>query len=288
MELDDRLQKAAAIAANRQQDTAPAAGAAGAAHAGAAQVAAAGGMVSAAAAAQREQPGAAGLLPAAAASPGAGEGTVLQHMRKATGMMQSALGQAPGYARMMQDSFVSAAQAAAGAIGGPEHVPQPAAGRASTAGMQETELERKTRELQVGAVGCGWRLATVHARGLLESFCTQQQSCLHASVRCWAPSETALPLALLLCGAPGRPSSSSSSRSAEGRRRSGCWRHWRAPIWAFTGESPWQRWSCSAPACTGARSRLTAPACLTASSRCVCVWGGAARLAGCWYCNKPG
>jgi hypothetical protein len=69
--------------------------------------------------------------------------------KRAAGMMQSIQSQAPGYARMLQDTLMGGQQGNPAAMGGPEHVPQPVGARGSMSGMQETELERKTRELQV-------------------------------------------------------------------------------------------------------------------------------------------
>lgn len=149
MELDNRLQKAGAdavkkdddhrkvLAAMQSQLAAAATGAAGAA----------------AATAQADQAPLANGMPPAGAIAAAADGSVLNNMRKqAAGLMQNISNQAPGYARMLQDTLMGNPQATA-AMGGPEHVPQPVAARSSMPGIQETELERKTRELQVGT-GC--------------------------------------------------------------------------------------------------------------------------------------
>lgn len=152
MELDNRLQKAGSDAVKKEDDHRKAlAQAAQVAQAAAAATAAA---APAAIAAQPGQP-----APAAAAAlanggppPGAAaaDGSMLNSMRKQVGgLMQNFQSQAPGYARVMADSLQGAAAAV---MGGPEHVPQPA-GRGSMPGMQETELERKTRELQVRCAG---------------------------------------------------------------------------------------------------------------------------------------
>lgn len=158
MELDNRLQKAGSDAVKKEDDhrkvvaalqtqlaNAAAAGAAGAAAAAAAQA----GQQPAPAAAAALANG--GPLPAAAAAATAADGSVLGSMRKqAAGLMQNIQSQAPGYARMLQDTLMGGPQGnPAAAMGGPEHVPQPVGARGSMSGMQETELERKTRELQV-------------------------------------------------------------------------------------------------------------------------------------------
>lgn len=152
MELDNRLQKAGSDAVKKEDDhrkvvtalqsqLANAAAGAGAAAAAAA----------AAQAGQQPAPAAAAALANGGPPPGvaAVDGSMLNSVRKqAAGLMQNIQSQAPGYARMLQDTLMGAPGAAAAAMGGPEHVPQPA-GRGSMPGMQETELERKTRELQV-------------------------------------------------------------------------------------------------------------------------------------------
>lgn len=139
MELENRLQKAGSDIARLQEEArlAVASAAAGAAAAGVSGD----GM---------------GAPAAAAATANGGTAEVMSAMmRKGMGMVQSIQQQAPGYARMLSgltagaaDGAVRAADAAAAeALSGPEHVPQ-AAGRPPA---QESEAERRTRELQVGA-----------------------------------------------------------------------------------------------------------------------------------------
>jgi hypothetical protein len=168
MELDNRLQKAAADMVKQQDETRKAIAAATAAAAAAAAakpaVAPAAGAAAAGAAAAAAAPPAAGAEAAAmlpnGAPAAAADGAMLSSVRKqATGLMQQIQSSAPGYARMLQDTLMGTQgnpnAAAAAAMGGPEHVPgQHHDGRQGPAGghMQETELERKTRELQVGAV----------------------------------------------------------------------------------------------------------------------------------------
>jgi hypothetical protein len=107
----------------------------------------------------------------------AADGSVLNNMRKqAAGLMQNIQSQAPGYARMLQDTLMGAPQAgaaaAANAMGGPEHVPQPAGARSTMSGMQETELERKTRELQVTHSCC-----PVHPVNFVPVLCWSRAVC---------------------------------------------------------------------------------------------------------------
>jgi hypothetical protein len=160
MEFENRLQKASSDAVKKDDDhrkmlQAMQVQLANAA-AAASTPAAAGAAAAAAQAGQQPAPAAAAAL-ANGGPPGvavAADGSVLNNMRKqAAGLMQNIQSQAPGYARMLQDTLMGAPQAgaaaAANAMGGPEHVPQPAGARGTMSGMQETELERKTRELQV-------------------------------------------------------------------------------------------------------------------------------------------
>ncbi|KAF8063028.1 XI-F [Scenedesmus sp. PABB004] len=137
MELDNRLQKAAADAVKQQDETRKAVAAAAAAAASAPP----------AAAQPAAPPAAAGAPPAAVGPDGAplanGDGTVLGSMRKQAGAM---LQQAPGYARMLGESLGMAGHPDGAGLGGPEHVPGGYDGRPPH--LQETELERKTRELQ--------------------------------------------------------------------------------------------------------------------------------------------
>jgi hypothetical protein len=234
MELDNRLQKTTADASKQQEEArkaiaAAAAQSAAAAAAGSLPSGAAAAGAAAAVAAQQQQDAAAPLAnggpPGAAAAAGV-DGNVLNNMRKA-------MAQAPGYARMVQESFMGATQAAAAAaanaMGGPEHVPQPAAARSSMSGMQETDLERKTRELQVrvcaavDVLGGGGpaRLGFGGVRGLSVTLHTSASfTHAHAPVLPTPPRHH-------------RRSSSSSSRSAASRRRRSCWPAWRGP-WAST------------------------------------------------------
>lgn len=169
MELDNRLQKAGSDAVKKEDDhrkvvaalqtqvqSAAAAGAAAAAAAQAGQPPPSAEAAAAAAAALANGGPPSSAAAAAAAAAGVQDGSVLNNIRKqAAGLMQNMQSNAPGYARMLQDTLMgtpqAAAAAAANAMGGPEHVPQPVGARGSMSGMQETELERKTRELQVGA-----------------------------------------------------------------------------------------------------------------------------------------
>jgi hypothetical protein len=156
MELDNRLQKAGSDAVKKDDNHSKVVAALQAQLANAATSAGAAAAASAAAAATpagQPAPAAAAALANGSPAPGvAADGSVLGRMGKqAAGLMQNFQSQAPGYARMLQDTIMGGPQqaAAAAAMGGPEHVPQPLATRNSMSGMQETELERKTRELQV-------------------------------------------------------------------------------------------------------------------------------------------
>jgi hypothetical protein len=153
MELDNRLQKAAADMVKQQEETRKAIAAAAATAAAVAPQGAPVTPIAASAAA------AAGMSADAALANG--DGTVLNQMRKQASTLIS---NAPGYARMLQESLMGAGPAvgspgaaAAAAMGGPEHVPGQHDARlpGSGGGAQETELERRTRELQVG--GQLWR-----------------------------------------------------------------------------------------------------------------------------------
>jgi hypothetical protein len=101
-------------------------------------------------------PAAAAALASGEPAPGAaaGDASVLSKVSKEeAGMVQNIQNQAPGYARMLLDSIMGGPQksAAAAAIVGPEDVPLQTSNRMSgrQTAVQETELERKTRELQV-------------------------------------------------------------------------------------------------------------------------------------------
>lgn len=164
MEFENRLQKASSDAVKKDDDHRKMLAAMQSQLANAAAAASMPAAAAAAAAAQAGQqppPDAAAAL-ANGGPPGgavAADGSVLNNMRKqAAGLMQNLQSQAPGYARMLQDTLMGAPQAgaaaAANAMGGPEHVPQPAGARSTMSGMQETELERKTRELQVSHGYC--------------------------------------------------------------------------------------------------------------------------------------
>jgi hypothetical protein len=189
MELDNRLQQAVADMTKLQEEArlavqfaqvqGKAPGAAAAAAAGAAAVAP--GVAP-------TTPGADAAAAAGAAGPLANgnSGELVNNVRKSvggvTGMLQNIGSQAPGYARMLADTAnnyllqaqqaqqggmpgaVPGAMAAGGMLhagsggldvvpGTPEHVPGMHM-NLRPHGPQETELERKTRELQVGA----WRL----------------------------------------------------------------------------------------------------------------------------------
>lgn len=169
MELDNRLQKAAADVVRVQEEARRAVAAAAAAAAAAGPAAGAGAAVAAVAASS---------LPPDAPSAALANGseTVLTNMRKsAAGFMQSLATQGPGYAKLLADTantYLGAPPGGAatagqsqtpggpgqqpqpgGVIPGtPEHVPTSPAVRTGPA-PQETELERRTRELQV--MGCG-------------------------------------------------------------------------------------------------------------------------------------
>lgn len=147
MELDNRLQKAAADMVKQQDESRKALAAAAAAAASAPQGATPAAAAGAAAAAAAAAVGPDGALPNGDVAVGA---TV---RKQVTGIMQQISASAPGYARMLQDSIMGGhagiPAAAAAGLGGPEHVPGQE-GRVGVAGhAQETELERKTRELQV-------------------------------------------------------------------------------------------------------------------------------------------
>lgn len=152
MELENRLTKAAADMVKQQDESRKALAAATAAAAsappGTSPAAAAGAAAASAAAAAGVGPDGTPLAN--------GDASVGNSMRRqVTGLMQQISASAPGYARMLQDSFMGPGghAAAAAGLGGPEHVPgQEARVGAQHAGHpQETELERKTRELQVRA-----------------------------------------------------------------------------------------------------------------------------------------
>jgi hypothetical protein len=158
MELDNRLQKAGADAVKKDDHHSKVVASLQAQLANAATSAGAAAAASAAAAVPAGQPApaAAAALANGGPAPGAaaGDAGMLSRVGKqAAGLMQNIQNQAPGYARMLQDSFMGPQQsAAAAAMGGPEHVPLQT--RNSMSGIQETELERKTRELQVGCTFC--------------------------------------------------------------------------------------------------------------------------------------
>lgn len=181
MELDNRLQQAVADMTKLQEEAriavqfaqvagkapAPAVGAAGAAPAEAGSEAAAAAAAAAGAA-----------VPLANGSSGELAANVRKSMGGVTGMLQNIGAQAPGYARMLADTannyLMQAQQAQQGGVpgGGPGAMPPGGMSHAVGAGQevmpgtpehvpgmhmnlrphgpQETELERKTRELQVG------------------------------------------------------------------------------------------------------------------------------------------
>lgn len=127
MELDVRLQKASADAEQQAEEARKAVAAAAAA------AAAVPPPIAGAAHLQQQQPGAAEPL-------ANGDSGMLMHgvRRSATGFMAT-----------LSESLGGAAAVAVAAIGGPEHVPgAPPHGVVPGAPAQETELERKTRELQ--------------------------------------------------------------------------------------------------------------------------------------------
>lgn len=149
MEMEARLTKAAADMVKQQDESrkalAAATAAAVSAPPGTAPAAAAGVAAASAAAVAGMGPDGTPLAN--------GDAHVSTSMRRqVTGLMQQISASAPGYARMLQDSIMGPGghAAAAAGLGGPEHVPGQEARVGVHAGHpQETELERKTRELQV-------------------------------------------------------------------------------------------------------------------------------------------